>query len=139
MTQQINRSQHITFTLLVYSSILLTLLTVVLSAYIRLSTNGLGCEPWPDCYGYVGSMEQYDAASSFTTAQPKQPHGAAGNKTVRGLHCLRQYWVSHYFSQFWDTARRHRGFRPSPLATWWAAWPCWPCSGGWGNPCPLRQ
>jgi cytochrome c oxidase assembly protein subunit 15 len=83
MTQQENNSQHNTFTLLVYISILLTLLTVVLSAYIRLSTNGLGCEPWPDCYGYVGSMQQYDAASSFSNAQPEQPHGFA-----RMLHRL---------------------------------------------------
>lgn len=83
MNQQENNSQHNTFTLLVNISILLTLITVVLSAYIRLSTNGLGCEPWPDCYGYVGSMQQYDAASSFSNARPEQPHGFA-----RMLHRL---------------------------------------------------
>jgi cytochrome c oxidase assembly protein subunit 15 len=32
---------------------LLTLLTVVLSAYIRLAEMGVGCEPWPDCYGIL--------------------------------------------------------------------------------------
>ena len=83
MNQQENNYQHNTFTLLIYISVLLTLITVVLSAYIRLSTNGLGCQPWPDCYGYVGSMQQYDAASSFGNARPEQPHGFA-----RMLHRL---------------------------------------------------
>ncbi|MBE9515613.1 MAG: COX15/CtaA family protein [Proteobacteria bacterium] len=77
------KNKNNTFTLLVHVSILLTLLTVILSAYIRLSTNGLGCEPWPDCYGHVGSMQQYDAASSFRNARPEQPHGFA-----RMLHRL---------------------------------------------------
>lgn len=35
---------------LISLSILLTLLTVVLSAYIRLAEVGIGCEPWPACY-----------------------------------------------------------------------------------------
>ncbi|WP_162846110.1 COX15/CtaA family protein [Seongchinamella sediminis] len=35
---------------LISLSIVLTLLTVVLSAYIRLAEVGIGCEPWPDCY-----------------------------------------------------------------------------------------
>ncbi|MCB1730495.1 MAG: hypothetical protein KDI21_08465, partial [Halieaceae bacterium] len=35
---------------LVSLSLLLTLLTVVLSAYIRLAEVGIGCEPWPQCY-----------------------------------------------------------------------------------------
>ena len=32
---------------------MLTLLTVVLSAYIRLAEMGIGCEPWPSCYGVL--------------------------------------------------------------------------------------
>jgi len=66
-----------TYTLLVNISLLLTLITVILSAYIRLSVNGLGCETWPDCYGYVGPMSQYEPASSFTNAVPDKPHGVA--------------------------------------------------------------
>ncbi|MDH5632341.1 MAG: COX15/CtaA family protein [Gammaproteobacteria bacterium] len=71
------QSRNNLFTLLIFVSILLTLMTIVLSAYIRLSTNGLGCEPWPQCYGYVGALDQYTAKSSFTNAQPQQPHGFA--------------------------------------------------------------
>jgi len=32
-------------------AIVLALLTVVISSYIRLAESGLGCEPWPACYG----------------------------------------------------------------------------------------
>lgn len=46
------------FTALVCLSLLLTLMTVVLSAYIRLAENGLGCEPWPACYGVLGNEQQ---------------------------------------------------------------------------------
>jgi heme a synthase len=35
---------------LITLSLLLTLVTVVLSAYIRLAEVGIGCEPWPECY-----------------------------------------------------------------------------------------
>lgn len=42
------------FTLVVFLSLALTLLTVVLSAYIRLSESGLSCQPWPACYGSIG-------------------------------------------------------------------------------------
>lgn len=35
---------------LISLSLLLTLLTVVLSAYIRLAEVGIGCQDWPDCY-----------------------------------------------------------------------------------------
>jgi len=69
------------YTLLVNLSVLLTLLTVILSAYIRLSVNGLDCEPWPECYGYVGPVDQYHASASFTDAMPQKPHG-----TARAMH-----------------------------------------------------
>ena len=38
---------------LISLSLLLTLLTVVLSAYIRLAEVGIGCEVWPDCYAHL--------------------------------------------------------------------------------------
>jgi cytochrome c oxidase assembly protein subunit 15 len=66
-----------TYTLLIFLSILLTLMTVILSAYIRLSINGLGCEDWPECFGHVGAVSQYEAMASFTDAIPGKPHGTA--------------------------------------------------------------
>ena len=74
MTQKTPSSSY---TLLVFLSILLTLVTVILSAYIRLSVNGLGCDEWPECYGYVGPMSQYEPLASFTDATPDKPHGVA--------------------------------------------------------------
>lgn len=38
---------------LVSLSLLLTLLTVILSAYIRLAEVGIGCEEWPACYAQL--------------------------------------------------------------------------------------
>ncbi|HED15342.1 MAG TPA: hypothetical protein ENI64_00775 [Gammaproteobacteria bacterium] len=74
MTQKTSSNSY---TLLVNISLLLTLITIILSAYIRLSVNGLGCEDWPDCYGYVGPVSQYSPAASFTDAAPEKPHGVA--------------------------------------------------------------
>ncbi len=41
-------------TSLVHLAFLLVAVVVVLSAYLRLSTFGLGCAPWPQCYGELG-------------------------------------------------------------------------------------
>jgi len=39
---------------LALGTLLLTLIVVVLGAYVRLSDAGLGCPDWPGCYGKVG-------------------------------------------------------------------------------------
>jgi len=40
---------------LISLALLLTLLTVILSAYIRLAEVGIGCENWPQCYAQLDS------------------------------------------------------------------------------------
>jgi cytochrome c oxidase assembly protein subunit 15 len=35
-------------------SLLLALALITLSAYLRLDHSGIGCEPWPQCYGNIG-------------------------------------------------------------------------------------
>lgn len=48
------------------TSLLLVLLLVTLSAYLRLDHSGIGCEPWPDCYGNIGvSTGTPTAASTY--------------------------------------------------------------------------
>ncbi len=48
------------------TSLLLVLLLVTLSAYLRLDHSGIGCEPWPDCYGNIGiSADNPTAASTY--------------------------------------------------------------------------
>jgi len=42
-------SQRLSFLLI--TAIVLALLTIVISSYIRLAESGAGCEPWPECYG----------------------------------------------------------------------------------------
>jgi heme a synthase len=41
------------YTLLVFVSIVLVLIVVILSAYLRLSGSGLGCAEWPSCYALI--------------------------------------------------------------------------------------
>lgn len=41
------------FTMLVFVALVLTLAAVVLSAYLRLESIGLGCKDWPGCFGML--------------------------------------------------------------------------------------
>ena len=45
---------------------LLTLVLVMLGAYVRLSDAGLGCPDWPGCYGHIGVPTE---THEITTAQ----------------------------------------------------------------------
>jgi cytochrome c oxidase assembly protein subunit 15 len=42
---------------LAIASLALVILLVSLSAYLRLDHSGIGCDPWPDCYGNIGVVE----------------------------------------------------------------------------------
>lgn len=48
-------------------SLLLVIILVTLSAYLRLDHSGIGCEPWPACYGNIGvpSDDAPDAATTY--------------------------------------------------------------------------
>lgn len=71
------------FRKLLLITLLLTLLTVVLSAYIRLSVNGLGCEPWPGCYGYIGHGSHQQGIDVLTEPGKSMPHSG-----IRKMHRL---------------------------------------------------
>jgi cytochrome c oxidase assembly protein subunit 15 len=43
------------YTLLVFLSLVLVLIVVILSAYLRLAGSGLGCDGWPACYALIKS------------------------------------------------------------------------------------
>ena len=46
------------------TSLLLVLVLVTLSAYLRLESSGIGCEPWPACYGNIGIADESPTAAS---------------------------------------------------------------------------
>ena len=55
--------------LLVRTSLVLAMLTLALNTYLRLSTFGIGCEPWPSCYGLIANV-QHDRELSGITGIP---------------------------------------------------------------------
>jgi cytochrome c oxidase assembly protein subunit 15 len=56
--------------------LLLVMALVSLSSYLRLDHSGIGCTPWPDCYGNIGTeTEKPDIASAYErlVAEARQP------------------------------------------------------------------
>jgi len=47
------------FTSLVFFALILTLAAVLLSAYLRLESIGLGCEDWPGCFGQMPATRDH--------------------------------------------------------------------------------
>ncbi|MFQ5643034.1 MAG: heme A synthase [Thiogranum sp.] len=47
------------FTLLVFTALILTLAAVLLSAYLRLESIGLGCQDWPGCFGQIPAARDH--------------------------------------------------------------------------------
>ena len=56
--------------------LLLVMALVSLSSYLRLDHSGIGCTPWPDCYGNIGvQTEEPDIESTYErlVAEARQP------------------------------------------------------------------
>lgn len=68
------RTTHPAYTLLLFLSLILTLLTVVLSAYIRLSVTNVGCDDWPQCYGVILSTADQRGVAVLTDAGDQMSH-----------------------------------------------------------------
>ena len=54
------------FTSLVFFALILTLAAVILSAYLRLESIGLGCEDWPGCFGQLPATRDHGLVPSTT-------------------------------------------------------------------------
>lgn len=62
---------------LIFISLLLTLCTLALSAYIRLAQSGLDCSPWPACYGHIGTVAEEQGIAVLTEAGAEMSHKGA--------------------------------------------------------------
>jgi cytochrome c oxidase assembly protein subunit 15 len=65
------------FRSLVSLSLLLTLLTVILSAYIRLAEVGIGCEDWPHCYAQLNPAMEKQGVTVLTEEGRDMAHYGA--------------------------------------------------------------
>ncbi len=52
---------------------IVTLIVVVLGAWVRLSDAGLGCPDWPGCYGQIGAPEGSTEIQRANAAFPERP------------------------------------------------------------------
>lgn len=56
----------ILYTSLVFVALILTLAAVLLSAYLRLESIGLGCEDWPGCFGQLPAARDHGLVPNTT-------------------------------------------------------------------------
>jgi cytochrome c oxidase assembly protein subunit 15 len=72
-------SRLILFRRLALAGVVLTLVVVVLGAWVRLSAAGLGCPDWPGCYGHLSvdsAAENVDAINGAFPHRPFEYHKA---------------------------------------------------------------
>ncbi len=50
------------------------LMTVVLSSYVRLAESGVGCEPWPSCYGQYQNNKSVQGVNVLTSEARATPY-----------------------------------------------------------------
>jgi len=75
-------------TRLVSFALILTLCTIVLGAYTRLTDAGLGCPDWPGCYGFMAAPTQPEQLSEAQQRFPShkvEPHKAHNEMLHRYL------------------------------------------------------
>jgi len=61
------------FRRLALAGVLLTLVVVVLGAWVRLSAAGLGCPDWPGCYGHLSAGSAAQNIDAVNQAFPHRP------------------------------------------------------------------
>lgn len=72
VADRLKRVRATFFHRLVWIALALTLIVVLLGAYVRLSDAGLGCPDWPGCYGRL--LDLPDEARQIAEANAAYPH-----------------------------------------------------------------
>lgn len=68
-----NKTRETLFHRLAWAALALTLVVVVLGAYVRLSDAGLGCPDWPGCYGQLNVPDEAHQIAAANAAYPHRP------------------------------------------------------------------
>lgn len=71
-------------------ALLLVLVLVALSAYIRLVNSGIGCSDWPDCYGRIGPVVEVSETAD-PNAESSQP---GANQRLTGRYPRAERWTT---------------------------------------------
>jgi len=66
-------------------SLLLVILLVSLSAYLRLAHSGIGCSDWPDCYGRIGVPEASAPQDSATQQMAREAYARITAESEQAL------------------------------------------------------
>jgi cytochrome c oxidase assembly protein subunit 15 len=81
--RQASGSANGLYTLLVFVSIMLVLIVVILSAWLRLSGSGLGCAEWPSCYALIKT--ETSGAESLAAAHLVPPWATLTHRLVASI------------------------------------------------------
>lgn len=69
-------------------SLLLVIVLISTSAYIRLVHSGIGCDPWPQCYGHIGDPAADQASVHTGAVDPDSVPEKSSLALARPLHRL---------------------------------------------------
>ena len=61
------------YRIIAFLSLILTLITILLGSYVRLSDAGLGCPDWPGCYGQAVVSDNEEFKQQANQAFPNNP------------------------------------------------------------------
>jgi heme a synthase len=83
-------SRLVLFRRLAFAGVCLTLVVVVMGAWVRLSAAGLGCPDWPGCYGHITAKAAGENLDKVNAAFPERPFEYA--KAVKEM--IHRYFAS---------------------------------------------
>ena len=112
--------------MLARTSLVLVILLVAISSYLRLDHSGIGCEPWPACYGNIGIQGAAPDIAWVPTVRPEtlgpddpNPYAVHGEKNIHRALGLVPAEVRAFFDldvELYLTDQEIRDFDREPRA-----------------------